>query len=268
MKRPGPPVYALVVALAALVAGATASIVAAIVRDGVTTAPAHRGGLTGVALHGTPAVITFTGTLAQDLTAAIGVLLIARSGAALGLRPARWGRALWMVPAGYVLFLLISGAWLSALDLKDHESIPIDLATRDSAVALVGSAFLVCVVAPVCEELFFRGYVFGSLRRYGLVPAALVTGLAFGGVHVVSSPAGFIVPLAALGVILCLVREWTGSLLPAMALHAVNNSIAFGAGDGRLWLVPVYLAAAALAIGLIGRRQHLGSAPCAAPSLS
>jgi len=60
--------------------------------------------------------------------------------------------------------------------------------------------------------------------------------VTFGLAHVLSSPIGFIVPLAALGAILCLLYEWTRSLYPCIALHALNNSVAFGVADGRVWL--------------------------------
>jgi membrane protease YdiL (CAAX protease family) len=61
--------------------------------------------------------------------------------------------------------------------------------------------------------------------------------------------------------ILCLLYERTGSLYPSMALHALNNSIAFGAGDGRGWLVPVCLAGAAAAITALARAS--GGTPAA-----
>ena len=50
----------------------------------------------------------------------------------------------------------------------------------------------------------------------------------FGGIHVGSAPAVFLVPLAILGFMLCIVRWKTGSLLPCIALHAMNNALAFG----------------------------------------
>ena len=57
----------------------------------------------------------------------------------------------------------------------------------------------------------------------------MLTGLVFGGIHVGSSPVGYLVPLAFFGIGLCLLYEWTGSLYPSIALHALNNSIALGA---------------------------------------
>ncbi len=99
------------------------------------------------------------------------------------------------------------------------------------------SAGLTCVVAPICEEFLFRGYIFTALRNWrGTLPAALITGLMFGGVHVGSAPALDLVPLAALGFGLCLLYRYTGSLYPCMLAHSLNNSLAFSAsrtGAGR-----------------------------------
>jgi uncharacterized protein len=50
----------------------------------------------------------------------------------------------------------------------------------------------------------------------------------FGAIHVASAPAVFLLPLGILGFMLCIVRWRTGSLLPCIALHAINNALAFG----------------------------------------
>jgi membrane protease YdiL (CAAX protease family) len=200
-------------------------------------------------------VLTFVDTVAQGFALVAGSVLVAATAlkgrvtaAHFGLRPARVASSAGFVLLGYVVFIGIAAAWTTALGITDRQSIPIQLGSRDSTAALLMAGLLTCVVAPVCEELFFRGFLFGALRKHGLVVAALVSGVAFGGAHVASSPIGFIVPLAVLGVILALLYERTGSLYPSMALHALNNSIAFGVGDGRAWLVPICVAVSGLMI--------------------
>jgi membrane protease YdiL (CAAX protease family) len=254
-ERPWSALWAIPIALGAVVAAGLVYVLAQEVRGAVVDLPAHRDGVYGVALHGAPPLLTFLGTLAQGLALVGGSVLAAAAAlkgrvtaAHLGLRPARfWSSAAYVV-AGYVLFLVIAAAWTSVMGVKDRESVAIDLGTRDSTAAFVLGGLLVCVVAPVCEELFFRGFLFGALRRHGLVVAALVSGVGFGLAHVASSPIGFIVPLATLGIILALLYERTGSLYPPMALHALNNSIAFGVGDGRTWAIPLCFAVAALCL--------------------
>ena len=106
-----------------------------------------------------------------------------------------------------------------------------------STAALVGAAVFVCVVAPIAEEFFFRGFIFGVLRRWrvpmaghdlGPWIAAVITGILFGLAHTGSASSQYLIPLGFLGFVLCLVRWRTGSLYPCMALHSLNNALALG----------------------------------------
>jgi membrane protease YdiL (CAAX protease family) len=108
-----------------------------------------------------------------------------------------------------------------------------DLGANQDTVLLVVGAFVVIVVAPICEELFFRGFLFRILRtRMSFWLAAVADGVIFGLVH-----GSFIIlpVLAVLGVALCWVYERTGSLVPAIAIHVLNNTIAYGATTEDGW---------------------------------
>lgn len=258
--RPWSALWAIPIALGAVLCGGIVLAVATAIRDGLVDLPAHRDGLYGVALHGTPPVLTFLATLAQDAALVGGAVLVAAArlngrvtGAHFGLRPTRPVSAAAYVIGGYVLFVIVAAVWTTVMDVTERENVAVDLGTRDSLAAFAGAALLVCVVAPLAEELFFRGFLFGALRRRGLVVAAGVSGLAFGLAHLGGSPVGFIVPLALLGILLALLYERTGSLYPPIALHALNNSIAFGVGDGRAWAIPVCLGLAGLATAGVAR---------------
>src|ERR1019366_6281972 len=127
------------------------------------------------------------------------------------------------------------------------------LGSDESTLLLVLSAGLTCGVAPMCEEMLFRGYIFTALRNWrGTVAAAVVTGLLFGGVHAGSAPVLDLVPLAGLGFGLCLLYRYTGSLFPCMVAHSLNNSIAFSSLEGwGLGQALLLLAASLLAIRAI-----------------
>lgn len=74
--------------------------------------------------------------------------------------------------------------------------------------------------APLVEEVFFRGVLYGALRRYmSWGAAALVSGLLFGAMH----GAHFALPLAVLGILLGVVRERSGNLLVPILVHACFN---------------------------------------------
>ncbi|HWF74991.1 MAG TPA: CPBP family intramembrane glutamic endopeptidase, partial [Solirubrobacteraceae bacterium] len=133
-------------------------------------------------------------------------------------------------------------------------------------------------------EFFFRGFIFGQLRSWlrarawGPWVAALITGLLFGAAHTGSAAVKYLVPLAFLGFLLCLLRWKTGSLYPGMAMHSVNNSLAFGIDElhwhaGKLIAMALLALAAIAAIaGPVGWRQAAvepsgtdGAAPPPAP---
>jgi membrane protease YdiL (CAAX protease family) len=81
------------------------------------------------------------------------------------------------------------------------------------------------VVAPVLEEVLFRGFIYGPIRlHWGGMAGACASSLLFAAFH--WSLTAF-VPLFVLGCLLCYVTERTGSLYPAMGLHLGFNSVTF-----------------------------------------
>jgi membrane protease YdiL (CAAX protease family) len=254
-ERPWSPLWALPIFLGGVILGTIAYVATGEIRQALTDPPVHADGVFGVALQGTPPVVLFVSTLVQQIGWIVASILVVAwalkgrvAGAALGLRPARLASSAGYVVLAYVTFILLAAVWTLVMDVQDRENVAVDLGTGDSAFAFVAGAILTTVMAPLAEELFFRGFLYGGLRRYGVPIAAIVSGLLFGAVHIGGSPIGFLVPLAALGIILALLYERTGSLYPPIALHALNNSIAFGVSDGRAWMIPVCLAASALAV--------------------
>ncbi len=82
-------------------------------------------------------------------------------------------------------------------------------------------ALLIGLVVPVGEEIFFRGLTFGALRRrLGRHPAALLSACFFAAVHL---QAVELLPIVILGIVLAYAYEYTGSLVPGMIAHGVNN---------------------------------------------
>ncbi|HSR21957.1 MAG TPA: CPBP family intramembrane glutamic endopeptidase [Candidatus Eisenbacteria bacterium] len=82
----------------------------------------------------------------------------------------------------------------------------------------------VCVLAPACEELLFRGALFGWLiGRLPVGAAVVVTAAIFAGAHLLPTllPVLFVFGLAA-----TLVRARTGSTLNSFAMHATQNTVA------------------------------------------
>ncbi|MEX2585828.1 MAG: CPBP family intramembrane glutamic endopeptidase [Balneolaceae bacterium] len=89
----------------------------------------------------------------------------------------------------------------------------------------------IALIPSICEEVMFRGYVQGALEKsWGAWPGILVSGLLFGLFHMQLSN---LFPLAMLGILLALVTWLSGSLIPAMGAHFINN--------GSAVLVAIYL---------------------------
>jgi CAAX protease family protein len=204
----------------------------------------------------TPAV-NIGATVVQDLCLVAAALLFAGMAgrplpAQFGLRPTSPWKALgWMV-AAFVAFYVVTLIWVAIVGGDpDDEKLPQELGVDRSTIAMLAVAFLVSVVAPIAEEFFFRGFFYGALRNWrGVLPAAIITGLVFGAIHVGSADWEFLLPLGVFGFLLCLLRERTGSLYPCIVLHCANNSLAFGVSQDWGWEIPVLFVAALSLIGL------------------
>jgi membrane protease YdiL (CAAX protease family) len=209
----------------------------------------------------TPPGLALADTFVQDLAFVIVPVYCAHLGGRavrawqLGLRApaAGWRSAAGMILLLLVVFIVLSVAWAEVFN-PEKEKLLEQLGTNETALLLVLGAGLTCVVAPVCEEILFRGYIFTALRnRGGTWVAAGVTALLFGGVHAGSAPVLDLFPLAVLGFGLCLLYRYSGSLYPCIVAHSINNSIAFSSLENWGWQAPVLLVGALLALSALMR---------------
>ena len=220
--------------------------------------------------------VTIGLTVFQNLSLVAAALLFALlagrpRGADFGLRRPPIGRSIGLALSVAVAFAFFSLAWGFVLQLHDKQTLPEELGIDRSTLNLVLAVVMITVIAPLGEELFFRGYFFGALRNWkGWLPAAIVTGLVFGAIHVGSTPVGFTVPLAFFGFGLCVLYERTGSLYPGIALHALNNSIALGLTQNWTWEILPTLVGAVIAsltiAALLGRTLDARASRTPAPA--
>jgi membrane protease YdiL (CAAX protease family) len=173
--------------------------------------------------------------------------------ATFGLRPTPIGRALLWTIVGYVSYLVLSAIWLGITNAQnEQDDITTTLKDDPGTVTVAGLAVFAVVIAPIVEEVFFRGFVFTAMRAKLNVPlAAVVSGTMFGAVHAFGSPWQFLVPLSILGTMLCLVYWKTGSLYPCIALHAINNSVALSTALDWTWQIPLLIAGSLAVIAAI-----------------
>jgi membrane protease YdiL (CAAX protease family) len=148
-----------------------------------------------------------------------------------------WGLAVGGFVLAAIVYYVVSFGYGQLVHVHGTDKLPSSFGVHKSTAALIGTAAFVCVAAPICEEFFFRGFLFGVLRRMrvsvggrelGPWVAAVIVAILFGAAHLGSAPIQYVVPLGFLGFVLCLLRWRTGSLYPCMALHSFNNSLAIG----------------------------------------
>jgi len=181
--------------------------------------------------HSIPA-IRGTGVirLAQMAAVFVPLAVVRRVGPrALGVRAGEWRRGIaWAAGVSAALLtgfaLAAVGSWLwdrsNLVAIAFGES-PLALATTARSRALVLAAMV--VVGPFAEEVFFRGYMQTRLRlAWGAGPAIVATSLAFALLHMEWVHAAMAL---VLGLYLGALTERTGSALPAIVCHVVNNSV-------------------------------------------
>jgi membrane protease YdiL (CAAX protease family) len=153
-----------------------------------------------------------------------------------GLRSTPFWPAVGWAALGIFTFYVFAAVYSVAVQPDVEQTVAEDLGADESTFGLVAAGFMIICVAPFAEEFFFRGFFYGALRtRFSVAAAAIIDGLVFGLIHFEGSADGLLIvpPLAVLGVVFCLVYEQTRSLYPVVALHSINNSIAYAAqADG------------------------------------
>lgn len=185
-----------------------------------------------IAGHQDDGDLTTLGNVGVQLATALAFLMVPMAIAAqrgakglpeilrrLGVRRFRPSALKWMAAAigAYLLFAI----FYSLLIVEPKQE---DIA--DGFGALPVQILLIVVAASIGEEVCFRGMLYGGLRnRLPRLVAALVAGLVFGALHALTGVTA-VPPLIAFGVILSLLYEKTGSIVPGILLHMLNNSVA------------------------------------------
>lgn len=134
-----------------------------------------------------------------------------------------------LAPIGYIAYILCSTAltalmslftWFNAQETQDV-GFSYFLTTGDRICAIIATVF----IAPIAEELIMRGWLYGKLRNQWRAPVAIIlTSLVFAILH---GQWNVGVAVFALSVILCGLREVTGTIWSGMLLHMLSNGIAF-----------------------------------------
>lgn len=135
-----------------------------------------------------------------------------------------------LAPAGFVVYLIVS-AVLTYLAMQFLTFINFEQ-VQETGFGQLGLQYeyivafiMLVIVAPVAEEVLFRGYLLGKLRQYApLWVAILVTSLLFAAVHGAWNVG---IDVFALSIVLCVLRVWLKSLWAPIMVHMLKNGVAF-----------------------------------------
>ena len=179
-------------------------------------------------------VIGGSGVLQLMMLVAVNLFAVGKYGlgwSAVGLRLPERG---WWLPVPLVIgsWIIMSTYFLALAAVGVTPDTDLPEAAYSYTAPIVALAVLSVGVAPVAEEIFFRGFVFGGLRgRLPVAVAALASGLLFGVVHVFNPGAFFLIPpITLVGALFALGYHYSRSLIPPMIAHFIFNAVSLAWG--------------------------------------
>jgi len=142
----------------------------------------------------------------------------------LALRaPDNWGRALRLASAAFIAIVacevLVSLLPLPVSPGKEQGDAPTHWEPAHAG-AFALNMVLLAIIAPIVEELMFRGLGQSLLRFLGRAPSIVLAGVAFGLAHGLVEGLLVLIPF---GIAVAWVRDRTDSVYPGMLIHAVFN---------------------------------------------
>jgi membrane protease YdiL (CAAX protease family) len=142
-------------------------------------------------------------------------------------RPASWWRATGIAALVLVAVLAVGAAVSPFGDPEQEQGLIPESWDSHKVAQFAAFAAIVTVVAPIVEELMFRGVGYALLERFGRTAAVLLVGVAFALTH--GLVAGFPV-IATFGIGLAYLRSRTDSIYPCLLLHASFNAAGLAIG--------------------------------------
>lgn len=134
-----------------------------------------------------------------------------------------------LAPIGYIVYIVLSSLlmnimsifpWFNASESQDL-GFSYFITNLDRTIAMIA----IVIIAPIAEEVIMRGWLYGKLRNKLKIPLAmLLTSLLFSVLH---GQWNVGVGVFALSLVLCTLREITGTIWSGMLLHILSNGIAF-----------------------------------------
>lgn len=142
-------------------------------------------------------------------------------------RPRSWWRAAGIAALVIVVTFVVAAIVDQFGDADKEQGLIPENFDSSRAAQFAAFATIAVVVAPIIEELMFRGVGYGFLEPLGRLQAAVLVGLAFALVH--GLLIGFPV-IATFGIGLAILRGRTDSIYPCILLHSTFNALGLAIG--------------------------------------
>ncbi len=174
------------------------------------------------------------------------------------LKPSADGakKGLHYFPACFVANVFLSVAINAFVHIMDSAGVTIpeaDFSIKTPSTAAILFEFLyLCIIAPFIEETVYRGMILGALTKYGEFTAILLSSLCFGLMHGNIPQA---VSAFGTGLMYACVAVGSGSILPSLIIHALNNTVVSIYTIGNAMKIPhidTINSTAQIAVAMIG----------------
>lgn len=138
-----------------------------------------------------------------------------------------------LAPVSFIAYIIVGGAIMAVAEALLSRFSWFDAnQAQDVGFKLLSSPFdriiafiALVIVAPICEEIVFRGWLYGKLRRKMSMGAAILVVSVFFGIMHGQWNVG--INVFALSIFLCLEREITGTIYASILTHMIKNGIAY-----------------------------------------
>lgn len=131
----------------------------------------------------------------------------------------------------FIVIAIVATALVPGLDTDAQQELGFDKST--AGLGLLPIFLSLVILPPIAEEIVARGFLYTGLKAHiPVLRAALITSLLFGAAHLAGGPEGELLWLAALdtfvlSMVLCNLKDRTGSLWPCIGVHMMKNGLAF-----------------------------------------
>ena len=147
----------------------------------------------------------------------------------LGLRGWPTWTDLGLAPVGFIVSLILAAVFVAIFSqfpwFNAEEAQDVGFNYLASGGDKIVAFITLVIVAPIAEEIIFRGWLYGKLRKIANIPMAiLVVSLAFALVHFQWNVS---VNVFAMSIVLCGLREVTGTIYSGIIMHMIKNGVAF-----------------------------------------